>query len=100
MTRLSAWLKKWWWTLAVGLAAIVGVLIYIFARTSKQQPPGESFSTKARAKIVEAETDAKIERLKADADSEVQQAKLEEISKIEDGVTRRVRLAQYLDGNL
>lgn len=100
MKRLSAWLRKWWWTLVLGLAGVLGVLIYAFARTRKNKPQAESFSTKARAKIVEAETDAKIERLKADAESEAQKARLEEITKIDDGVMRRVRLAEYLDENL
>ena len=72
----------------------------IFRKRKPNAVPAESFSTKARGKIVEAETDAKIERLKADAETEIQTAKLEEIAKIDDGVTRRVRLAEYMDGNL
>ena len=86
--------------LGLGSVAAVIITIGVLFRKKKQPPPMQSFSNKAREKIVEAETDAKIAHLKADAEKKAEQAKLDEIGKIEDGRERRRRLADYLDENL
>ncbi len=100
MGRFTAWMKKWWWTLLLALAGLSAMLFFVFRKPKQNTAPAESFSTKARSKIVDAETEAKIERLKAESDSGAKKAKLDEIKKIDDGTKRRVELAKYLDGLL
>lgn len=98
MARVWAWLKKWWWTLLLGAVAVAGVVIAIVLSSRKPTPAAvETFSSKAREKIVEAETDAQIAKLKAQVETKEQEAKLTEIAKIEDGGERRRRLADFLD---
>jgi hypothetical protein len=93
---MKVWLKKWWWTLLLGLALIGGALFFIF-RGRKGPSTTRSFSQRAREKILETETDAAIARERARAKSEAQKARLAEIEKVKDAPERRKRLADYLD---
>jgi len=94
---VTAWLKKWWWTLLLGVAALGALLWLIFRKKKPESQQAESFSTKARRKVVEAETDAKIAKLKTEAETEVKREALRQIEKIKDDEDRRTKLAAYLD---
>lgn len=97
---MKAWLKKWWWTLVLGLA-IMGTGLFFIFRRKKGEPPGESsFISHARNKIREAETDALIAKAKAKAKSEIDHEKLDVIDEIKDDDLRRRKLAEHLDGLL
>ncbi len=96
MSRFAAWIKKWWWMLLLGLA-VTGTLLWLIFRKGKPSQQTESFSTKARRKVVEAETDAKIAKLKTEAESGVKRERLRQIEKIKDDEDRRTKLAAYLD---
>ena len=101
MGKLKAWLKKWWWMLLLGLAAIGCALFFLFRKKKTVDvAPTESFSSKARKKIVEAETDAIIARVKAEVESEKRLEELNKITEMDGGVERRKRLADFLDDNL
>ncbi len=93
---MKAWLKKWWWMILLGLGLAVGALLFIFRKKEKRTVES-SFTSRAREKIVEAETDASIQRAKAEAKSEAARKRLDEIDKIEDGEERRRELASYLN---
>lgn len=100
MGRFKAWLKKYWWLLLLGLVT-AGVTLWLIFRPRKNNTvPAATFSTKAREKIVEAQTEAKIEKLKIKAKADEKRRELEVIEKVEDGVERRKMLADFLDENL
>ena len=99
---MKAWLKKWWWTIALAIAGILAVLAWAIFRKPKKQT-GEaqpSFSAKARTKIVEAETDLAIQKYKAEAQSEADKKELERIESVKDADERRGQLASYLENLL
>lgn len=96
-----AWIKKWWWTILIAGAAVLSVVLWLIFRGKKKPVENNvSFSTKAKEEISKAEVDALISKEKAKSKSETDMGKLKEIEKIEDGVKRRVELANYLDGLL
>jgi len=86
--------------LGLGVVAAAIITIAVLFRKQQSPPPMQTFSSKARQKIVEAETDMQIGHLKAEATKKEQQAKLGEIEKIVDGQERRRRLAEYMHENL
>lgn len=94
-----AWLKKWWWTIVLGVA-VVGLFLWLIFRKDKKTAAHSNLVQKAKSKIVEAETDALIEKTKAKVHQEEELKKLEEISRMEGGVERRKELADFLDKNL
>ena len=97
MARVKAWLKRWWWILLLG-AVVLGAGLWLVFRKRKSTPQEHiSFSTKARAKIVEAETETKIAKLKSETETAVKLEKLNQIEAIEDDEDRRDKLADYLD---
>lgn len=97
---MANWLKKWWWVLLLGVG-LAATALYLLFRKPKQGPVTESsFVSKAREKIKEAETDARLARAKSDARSEEEKRRLKSIEEIKDGRERREKLARYLDEEL
>lgn len=112
MKKVWAWIRKWWWVVLGGLAAIVA---WLFARKGDGKPQGglsgsgngrsgQSISQSNREFIEErverAEQDAKIEKLKRDKEVDKQRDKLEEIEKEPDTRKRREKLSEFLTNNL
>ena len=99
MGQTKSWLKKYWWILILGIISL-GVVIWLIVRPRKGDPlPLVSFSNKAREQIVEAQTDAAIEKLKIEAMAEEKRRALDLIAKMQGGIERRKALADFLDKN-
>lgn len=100
MGRFKAWLKKYWWLVLLGLLT-AGVTLWLIFRPRKGNTvPAVTFSNKVREKIIDAQTEAKIEKLKIKAKVDEKRRELEVIKKVDDGLERRKILADFLDKNL
>jgi len=90
--------KKWAWLIILGLAIIVGIVLYIFGRRGKKVDgePVTDFVEKARTKLTELELREQIELHNATIEHEKFVAAVDEAKKIKNGKERRARLAELL----
>lgn len=94
---MGAWLSKWWWTVVLAIAGVLAALAWLIFQKPAPTMVKPTFSSKARAKIVEAETDLALQKYKARARSEAERTVLEKIEVVKDADERRGQLASYLE---
>ncbi len=90
------WFKKWGWTLFLGLILIGGGIAFFLLRKNGD-PAKSNLAKKTREKIVNAETDALIEKNKVIARAKNKLDKLDKIEEMEDGVSKRKALADFIN---
>ena len=93
------WFKKWGWTLFLGIILIGGGIAFFLLR-KKGDPAKSNLAKSAREEIVNAETDAIIDKTRAKARAKGKLDELEKIESMEDGVNKRKVLADFINGAL
>jgi hypothetical protein len=101
MSKITAWLKKWWWTIALGAAAILGFVArgLFMGGAARRKVDAPDFTANARRRIDEAEAKYLQRKAEAKAEGGVKRKELSDIKQIEDPRERRSKLAAWLREN-
>jgi len=89
---------KWvfWLILISALSVLFSLIRSFFSRSHVPRKNLPDVSERLKAKVEKVEEDALIARVRARVEAEKAEKRLEEIAKVDDGIERRKRLAEYL----
>lgn len=90
------WFKKWGWTLFLGIILVGGGIAFFLLR-KKGDPAKSNLAKEVREEIVNAETNAIIEKIKVEAEAKNKLDELKKIENMENGVSKRKELADFIN---
>lgn len=108
MLKVWRWLKRWWWTILVGVGTVAGFLFWLLMPKPKRDstpggsPPPRTFKERAKEEVERVRLEGEVEKARVTAKADVQNQQLDDIEVIgrEDPVEARRQLASWLTSNL
>jgi hypothetical protein len=107
MKAVWRWLRKWWWTIVAGVAAVGAVLLAIFVATSDDgQPdtpaPKPNLRARAEREAERVRLEGEIEKARITATADARNAELDRIEEVgkDDPKVAREQLSGWLNANL